>query len=248
MVSASRAVKNAGGIGLIYAQFDDNLLDSCDVIPCIRVDYEAGTQILTYIRKARNPTVKVSFPRTVIGETMSPRVAYFSSRGPSSMSPAVLKPDIAAPGVSILAAYPPMGTKHGSGYAFLSGTSMACPHVTGIVALIKSAHPDWSPAAIRSALVTTASQKGTDGMDITEMGPTLKKADPFDIGGGHVNPNRAINPGLIYNISKQDYIQFMCAMGYSNISISRLTKTTTNCMKSNHFFLTSTCLLSPFPT
>ncbi|XP_028051670.1 subtilisin-like protease SBT3.4 isoform X1 [Camellia sinensis] len=237
MVSASRAVKNAGGIGLIYAQFDDNLLDSCDVIPCIRVDYEAGTQILTYIRKARNPTVKLSFPRTVIGETMSPRVAYFSSRGPSSMSPAVLKPDVAAPGVSILAAYPPMGTKHGSGYAFLSGTSMACPHVTGIVALIKSAHPDWSPAAIRSALVTTASQKGTDGMDITEMGPTLKKADPFDIGGGHVNPNRAINPGLIYNISKQDYIQFMCAMGYSNISISRLTKTTTNCMKSNHFLL-----------
>lgn len=82
-----------------------------------------------------------------------------------------------------------------------------------------------------------ASQKGTDGMDITEMGPTLKKADPFDIGGGHVNPNRAINPGLIYNISKQDYIQFMCAMGYNNISISRLTKTTTNCMKSNHFLL-----------
>ncbi|GMP35356.1 hypothetical protein CsSME_00007826 [Camellia sinensis var. sinensis] len=237
MVSASRAVKNAGGTGLVYAQFDDNLLDSCDVIPCIRVDYEAATRNLTYIRKTRNPTVKLSFPRTVIGETMSPRVAYFSSRGPSSMSPAVLKPDVAAPGVSILAAYPPMGTKHGSGYAFLSGTSMACPHVTGIVALIKSAHPDWSPAAIRSALVTTASQKGTDGMDITEMGPTLKKADPFDIGGGHVNPNRAINPGLIYNISKQDYIQFMCAMGYSNISISRLTKTTTNCMKSNHFLL-----------
>ncbi|THG06071.1 hypothetical protein TEA_008532 [Camellia sinensis var. sinensis] len=272
MVSASRAVKNAGGIGLIYAQFDDNLLDSCDVIPCIRVDYEAGTRILTYIRKTRNPTVKLSFPRTVIGETMSPRVAYFSSRGPSSMSPAVLKPDVAAPGVSILAAYPSIVTKHESGYAFLSGTSMACPHVTGIVALIKSshpdwspaairsalvttgtsmacphvtgivaliksAHPDWSPAAIRSALVTTASQKGTDGMDITEMGPTLKKADPFDIGGGHVNPNGAINPGLIYNISKQDYIQFMCAMGYSNISISRLTKTTTNCMKSNHFIL-----------
>lgn len=65
------------------------------------------------------------------------------------------KPDIAAPGVSILAAYPPPDTEHSSGYAFLSGTSMACPHVTGIVALIKSAHPDWSPSAIRSALVTT---------------------------------------------------------------------------------------------
>ncbi|GMP77468.1 hypothetical protein CsSME_00033736 [Camellia sinensis var. sinensis] len=96
-----------------------------------------------------------------------------------------------------------MGTKHGSGYAFLSGTSMACPHATGIVALIKSTHPDWSSAAIRSAHVTTASQKRIDGTNITEMGPTLKKADPFDIGGGHVNPNRAINPrGLVWEQAK----------------------------------------------
>lgn len=74
---------------------------------------------------------------------------------PHSMLVHLRKPDIAAPGVSILAAYPPQDTEHSSGYAFLSGTSMACPHVTGIVALIKSAHPDWSPSAIRSALVTT---------------------------------------------------------------------------------------------
>jgi len=147
------------------------------------------------------------------------------------------KPDIAAPGVSILAAYPPPDTEHSSGYAFLSGTSMACPHVTGIVALIKSAHPDWSPSSIRSALVTTASQKGTDGMDITEVGPTHKAADPFDVGGGNVNPIRAMDPGLIYNISVQDYIQYLCASGYSNLSITRLTKTNPSCMKNNRYIL-----------
>ena len=65
------------------------------------------------------------------------------------------KPDVAAPGVSILAAYPPLDKDDRAGYAMLSGTSMACPHVSGIVALIKSEHPNWSPAAIRSTLVTT---------------------------------------------------------------------------------------------
>ncbi|GFS32480.1 subtilase family protein [Actinidia rufa] len=235
MIYAAVAVHQAGGIGLIYAHYDDNLLESCDVFPCVRVDYEAGTQILSYIRKARHPTVKLSFPKTVIGESAAPRAAYFSARGPSSVSPGVLKPDVAAPGVSILAAYPPLDKDHRAGYALLSGTSMACPHVSGIVALIKSEHPNWSPAAIRSTLVTTASQKGTDGMDITEVGTTLKAADPFDIGGGHVNPNRAVNPGLIYNISTEDYIRFLCAMGYSNLSVTRLTQKTTRCTKNSHF-------------
>ena len=64
------------------------------------------------------------------------------------------KPDVAAPGVSILAAYPPLDKDHKAGYALLSGTSMACPHVSGIVALIKFEHPNWSLAAIRSTLVT----------------------------------------------------------------------------------------------
>ncbi|GFS44537.1 subtilase 1.3 [Actinidia rufa] len=183
-IYAAVAVHQAGGIGLIYVQYDNNLLESCDVFPCIRVDCELGTQILSYIRKARS------------------------------------------------------GDAERAGYALLYGSSMACPHVSGIVALIKSEHPNWSPAAIRSALVTTASQKGTDGMDITEVGPTSKVVDQFDIGGGHVNPNRAVNPGLIYNISTEDNIQFLCSMGYSNLSITRLTQKTTRCTKNSHFMQT----------
>ncbi|KAF2313553.1 hypothetical protein GH714_011635 [Hevea brasiliensis] len=237
IISASKSVFEAGGIALIFAQFHNDGLDPCKLIPCIKVDYEIGTQILSYIRKARSPIAKLSFPKTVIGKQASPQVASFSSRGPSSISPAVLKPDIAAPGVDILAAYRPANHENGKAYALLSGTSMACPHVAGIVALIRSMHPNWSPAAIRSAIVTTASQIGTDGMNIFEEGRTRKLADPFDIGGGHVNPEKAMHPGLVYDISMEEYIQFLCSMGYSISSISSLTKANVNCKQNNHMKL-----------
>ncbi|XP_020539569.1 subtilisin-like protease SBT3.8 isoform X2 [Jatropha curcas] len=238
IVAASISVFKAGGIALIFAQYQNDGLKPCKLIACVKVDYEMGTQILSYIRKARFPIAKLSFPKTVIGEQASPQVAPFSSRGPSSISPAVLKPDIAAPGVDILAAYGPAAkNENDHTYALLSGTSMACPHVAGIVALIKSIHPNWSPAAIRSALVTTASQTGTDGMNIYEEGPTRKPADPFDIGGGQVNPEKAVDPGLVYDISTEDYVQFLCSMGYSSSSISSLTKAAINCKQNYHIKL-----------
>ncbi|XP_011040612.1 PREDICTED: subtilisin-like protease SBT3.5 [Populus euphratica] len=230
MFSASTSVFEAGGVGLIFVQFHLDGIELCK-IPCVKVDYEVGTQIVSYIRKARSPTAKLSFPKTVVGRRVSPRLASFSSRGPSSISPEVLKPDIAAPGVDILAAHRPANKDQVDSYEFLSGTSMSCPHVTGIVALIKSLHQNWSPAAIRSALVTTASQTGTDGMKIFEEGSTTKEADAFDIGGGHVNPEKAVYPGLVYDTNTKEYIQFLCSMGYSSSSVTRLTNATINCMK-----------------
>ncbi|KAK1261591.1 Subtilisin-like protease [Acorus gramineus] len=145
---------------------------------------------------------KVSNTRYVEGtEVWAPTVAAFSSRGPSTEFPGILKPDVAAPGVNILAA------KKDS-YAFESGTSMACPHVSGIVALLKSLHPYWSSAAIKSALVTTANVYDKYGVPIVAEGKTRKIADPFDFGGGHVDPNRAADPGLIYDVAMADYVKF----------------------------------------
>ncbi|GMI66020.1 hypothetical protein like AT1G32960 [Hibiscus trionum] len=229
--SAAISVAEAGGVGLIFAQYRADGLDSCHFIPCIKVDYEVGTQILSYIRKSRSPIAKLGIPKTDIGKWLSPRVADFSARGPSSISPAVLKPDIAAPGVDIVAAYIPFGAERTSGYALMSGTSMSCPHVAGITTLIKSVHKNWSPAAIRSALVTTASQTGSHGSNIAEEGSTRKAADPFDIGGGLVNPNRAVDPGLIYDAETDDYVKFLCGAGFSSKSVSGLTKTNVNCAK-----------------
>ncbi|KAK1661425.1 hypothetical protein QYE76_049584, partial [Lolium multiflorum] len=110
-------------------------------------------------------------------------------------------PDIAAPGASILAA------KEGS-YVTMSGTSMAAPHVSGVVALLKALHPDWSPAVIKSAIITSAHVTDEHGMPILTEGLPRKTADPFDYGGGNINPLGAADPGLVYDINPRDYTKF----------------------------------------
>ncbi|XP_039138412.1 subtilisin-like protease SBT3.9 [Dioscorea cayenensis subsp. rotundata] len=201
-IAMSTAVA-AGAGGVIYVEYPIDLLygvtDICNGIPCVFVDIEAGLKIFDI---PANSTVKVSLTRTVEGdEVWAPVVAAFSSRGPSHAFPSVIKPDVAAPGSNILAA------KRDS-YAFDSGTSMACPHISGIAALLKAAHPDWSPAAIKSAIVTTAMTTDRHGQPIFANGVPRKVADPFDYGGGVVDPNRAVDPGLVYDVQQKDYLKF----------------------------------------
>ncbi|CAK7357469.1 unnamed protein product [Dovyalis caffra] len=228
--SAAEVVKEARGVGLIVAKNPSEALYPCtDGFPCIEVDYEIGTRILFYIRSTRSPIVKLSPSKTLVGKPVLAKVAYFSSRGPNSIAPAILKPDIAAPGVNILAATSPLDLFQDGGYVMQSGTSMATPHVSGIVALLKAVHPDWSPAAIKSAIVTTAWRNNPSGFPIFADGSPQKLADPFDYGGGIANPNAAANPGLVYDMGTDDYINYFCAMNYNNTAISRLTGKPTVC-------------------
>ncbi|XP_060172190.1 subtilisin-like protease SBT2.5 [Lycium barbarum] len=155
----------------------------------------------------------------------APQVAIFSARGPnikdySFQDADLLKPDILAPGSLIWAAWAPNGTDEanycGEGFAMISGTSMAAPHIAGIAALIKQHHPHWSPAAIKSALMTTSSTIDRAERPLQAQqysgSETLKlvRATPFDYGSGHVNPRAALDPGLIFDAGYQDYLGFLC--------------------------------------
>jgi subtilisin family serine protease len=191
-----------------------------------------------YVNSNKSPSGTIVFYKTTYHREEAPVLTSFSSRGPNSVSPDILKPDIIAPGLNILAAWPenlsPSGLpsdKRRTKFNLDSGTSMSCPHVSGLAALLKAVHPDWSPAALKSALMTTAYVTNNKGSPIKDSSPAGSPATPFDIGAGHVNPERAREPGLVYDISTEDYVNYLCSLNYSSSEIGVLTKTRVSCPK-----------------
>ncbi|XP_012078965.1 subtilisin-like protease SBT1.7 [Jatropha curcas] len=223
----------AGAVGAIFSE-DDGEFEHPDYFyqPIVLVSTKDGDLIKKYILNTTNATVSVEFGKTLLGITPAPKVAYFSSRGPDERSPWILKPDILAPGYHILAAWVP---NRGfapireddylqTDYALLSGTSMSCPHAAGVAALLKATHRDWSSAAIRSAMMTTAYVTDNSNGRIIDM-TTGVEGTPLDFGAGHLNPNKAMDPGLVYDIQLEDYINYLCALNYTSQQIKIISGT-----------------------
>ncbi|XP_024516529.1 subtilisin-like protease SBT3.13 [Selaginella moellendorffii] len=175
---------------------------------------------------ARFPVAQIQHQISLTNQKPAPLMAAFSSSGPNLVDADILKPDITAPGVHILAAYTQFNNSKVP-YKLVSGTSMSCPHVSGIVALLKSYRPTWSPAAIKSAIVTTG--YWFDNLSESIKNSSLAPASPFDFGGGHVNPNAAAHPGLVYDADEQDYIGYLCSLGYNQTELQILTQTSAKC-------------------
>ncbi|XP_016441635.2 subtilisin-like protease [Nicotiana tabacum] len=228
-----QTVKDAGGVAMILINLEidgDGTLAYVDVLPTTNVGYNAGEMIKAYINSTSTPLARILFKGTKIGFKSAPSVISFSSRGPSLASPGIVKPDIIGPGVNILAAtHVSVENKTGTDLTFniVSGTSISCPHLSGIAALLKSAHPDWSPAAIKSAMMTTADQSNLEGQPILDH--RNQPADVFATGSGHINPLKACNPGLIYDIQPHNYIQYLCGLGYTDKEIGLVVQQTGNC-------------------
>ncbi|KAL0324369.1 UNVERIFIED_CONTAM: Cucumisin [Sesamum calycinum] len=203
----------ANGVGTIMA---DVLVENPDYafswpLPATLISPEDGKIVLEYIKSTENPTATI-FYSDAWKDAMAPTVVSFSSRGPSPISPDILKPDITAPGVDILAGWSPLSPssvyyddERSTLFNIISGTSMSCPHASGAAAYVKALHPNWSPAAIKSALMTTA----------YVMDPRKHEDLEFAYGSGQINPVAARDPGLVFDASEADYINFLCKQGYN---------------------------------
>lgn len=199
--------------------------------PAIFLSPEDGEVIKDYIKADEEAKASMKFGKTVLGTRPAPKVTSYTSRGPSPSCPEILKPDILAPGSLILAAWPPNssaayvdGRQLYSKFNILSGTSMACPHLAGVAALIRGARPEWGPAAIRSALITSSDLNDNSLGHIKDIGFDNQPATPLAMGSGHVNPNKALDPGLIYDVDIQDYVNVLCALNYTQKHIKVITK------------------------
>ena len=223
-VNKSAAVKAAGGSGMVLIDNGTGLVAEVHSVPTVHVPATDDQAIRAY---AATPaaTAALSAFTSSKGSTPAPVMANFSSRGPNLGNLNILKPDLTAPGVDILAGVTPPQTQaqrdaiaNGSlvpspDWAFYQGTSMSSPHVAGIAALLKQLHPTWSPAAIKSALMTTGSMTFDD--HVAGPGNGLL---PWAQGAGHITPNKALDPGLVYDLATRDYERFLCGINATTVT------------------------------
>lgn len=175
---AQRACEEGAIAVLIYNNTDGNFSGTLEKdlpIPVASLSKEDGEWLKKQI-KVRNNVVQTSF------QSIKDTIAEFSSRGPVTHTWAI-KPDVVAPGVAIDSTIP-------NGYQEMQGTSMAAPHVAGASAILKQAHPDWTPAQIKAALMNTA-------LLLEKENGTLYK--PYEQGAGRIQLHEAIHSEtLIY--------------------------------------------------
>jgi subtilase family protein/fibronectin type III domain protein/PA domain-containing protein/pre-peptidase/peptidase inhibitor I9 len=200
-VNKSLAVKEAGGVGMILVNTSLNSINAdFHFVPSVHLQSTDRAAVKAYATTV-NPTATIN-QATIVLNAPAPFTATFSSRGPLLAGGGdLLKPDVIAPGQDILAAVAPPG-QAGLEFNLLSGTSMSSPHVAGLAALLKDLHPDWTPMMIKSALMTSA-------YDVLD-GPGTNPIVIFRQGAGHVRPNSAADPGLVYDSGFNDWLAFLC--------------------------------------
>ncbi|TYH51825.1 hypothetical protein ES332_D10G306200v1 [Gossypium tomentosum] len=216
----------AGAVGAIMQYYLDSAFNFPLPVSCLGSD--DGTDVSTYLNTTRKPKANI-LKSIEEKDEQAPYVISFSSRGPNPITYDILKPDLTAPGVDILAAWSQGTTVTGYEgdnrivpYNILSGTSMSCPHATAAAAYIKSFNPTWSPAAIKSALMTTAVPLSLETNTDAE----------FAFGSGHLVPSSALDPGLIYDAGEIDYVKFLCGQGYDTETVRLVTGDRSKCSDS----------------
>jgi subtilisin family serine protease len=231
LVNKSANGKAAGAVGVIIANVstaNDSIVNQPHSVSTVHLQVAQASTLKSFIASNRSAVAGLDNPRSVVNaNTVAPIMSGSSSRGPNVANANILKPDLTAPGTDILAAVTADltrdqrdavaagGVAPSTDWAFYSGTSMASPHVAGIAAVLKQNHPDWTPAAIKSALMTTASDTYGDGVTAGVAWDATAKATgtlPWGQGAGHIQPTSANDPGLVYDATEIDYARFLCGL------------------------------------
>lgn len=217
-VAKSEEVRRAGGAGMVLynATDTDTLFTDNFFVPTVMIDYTPGMKIKEWIASTPRPMGMLFNAGIGQAPFYSPTMAVFSSRGENPTAGDVIKPDITAPGVQIMAGNTPRPVPGegpaGQLFQAIAGTSMSSPVVAGSYALLKQAHPDWSAAAAKSALMTTAYTRVRDNDRVSQAGPFAMGAGMAYLGQPGAKGS-AFQPGLVYDASINDYLGFLCAEG-----------------------------------
>jgi subtilisin family serine protease len=202
-VEKGQNVLNAGGGGMVLANDSANgnsLVADAHVLPAVHISYNDGVTLKTWLASDSGHMAAISGTSKDLSAANGDVMASFSSRGPDTNVPTVIKPDLAAPGVDVLAAGKNDSNTPAPEFEVLSGTSMAAPHDAGAAVLVRSLHPDWTPAEVQSALMTTSVQASVRKEDGTTA------ATPYDRGAGRIDVSRAARAGLVLNETKANYL------------------------------------------
>jgi uncharacterized repeat protein (TIGR01451 family) len=183
----------AGGLVLVNRAVEgESVYADPHVLPAVHIGFSDGLALKAWLGSGSGHSGTILQTTTTLDPAAADVLAGFSSRGPSTLA-SVLKPDLTAPGVSILAA-----DGFSNAGALLSGTSMASPHLAGAAALLSALYPGWTASEIRSALMTTA-----DGVVLDDDGVT--PATPFGQGAGRIKLSTAGLAGLLLDESTLAY-------------------------------------------
>ncbi len=187
-----------GAAGYILANTDEqaeSTIADVHCLPAVHLGDDRGDRLREWLASGSDHRGQITAAELASDPSLGDIVSSSSSRGPALGIPGLMKPDIAAPGSSIYAA---SGT--GSGQMFLSGTSMASPHVAGAAALLRSDHPEWGPDVLHSVLVTTALNEGMKDSD------RITPARTTDVGAGRLRVDQAVNASVYLPVSRSDFL------------------------------------------
>jgi subtilisin family serine protease len=238
LVNKSANAKTAGAVGVVIANVavtNNTTIVQPHVISTVHVTVADGNALKTYMAAAPTSAVaSLGNLRGIINPAVSaPVMNGSSSRGPNVANANIMKPDLTAPGTDILAgvsanltpdqrdAVAAGGVAPTVEWNFFTGTSMASPHVAGVAALLKQLHPTWTPAMIKSALMTTATDTFSDGLNGSVAWDATARTSgklPWGQGAGHIAPSTAADPGLVYNLTDSDYTKFLCGVNSSAVT------------------------------